>query len=213
MLNLRFLVSGPVAAATVFFGGPSRAQDLSQTPASVAPDYVTQSVIDAEALGGSVGVVAVNVAAGDANLQTNAAALAQNVNGGSTARVAATQLANLDSNLAPDVAIARIGGHAFAGSAGLISINQASGQANAQANGVAFALGIDGEAIAESVLAQTLPESVTPAEPGPPRKGLREAAIADTAFEGAQGVVQVNQSAGSGNTTANRFALQVDAKL
>jgi hypothetical protein len=40
-------------------------------------------------------------------------------------------------------------------------------------------------------------------------KSHQAVSINDTAFEGAHGLVQVNQSAGSGNSTANNFALQV----
>jgi hypothetical protein len=35
-------------------------------------------------------------------------------------------------------------------------------------------------------------------------------AIDNTAFDGARGLIQVNQSAGSGNATANSFALRVE---
>jgi hypothetical protein len=35
--------------------------------------------------------------------------------------------------------------------------------------------------------------------------------VADTAFRGARGIIQVNQSAGSGNATANSFAMRIMA--
>jgi len=88
----------------------------------------------------------------------------------------------------------------------LISVNQSSGVGNAQANGAAFAMGFE-EVVAESVLSATTSNAVPiDAENS---KRHQTVSIDDTAFHGAHGLVQVNQSAGSGNSTANNFALQV----
>jgi hypothetical protein len=95
------------------------------------------------------------------------------------------------------------------------SIRRPAARETPRANGVTITLSIEGKVIAESVLAETLPGAVPPASAGISSKGVRAVSIDDTAFEGARGIVQVNQSAGSGNTTANNFALSitVDAKL
>ena len=169
--------------------------------------YVTQSMIDDNVLKNANGRLAVNMAAGDSNTQANAAAVALGAQGGPTLGfVGGTQVTDPRQATLPDVAVASIGGNAFANSSGLISVNQASGVGNAQANGAAFALGFD-EVVAESVLSAATSNAV-PTGTGT-SKSHQTVSINDTAFDGAHGLVQVNQSAGSGNSTANNFALQV----
>lgn len=176
--------------------------DLPEMPA-----YVTQSIIDGNALSGVHGRFAVNMAAGDSNAQVNAAALALGIQGGNTTGlVATTQMMDQGQAGLPSVAAAFIGSHAFAYSAGMISVNQTSGIGNSQVNEAALALGFE-EVVAESVLSSAASGAV-PIGTGT-GKGHQAVSIHDTAFDGARGLVQVNQSAGSGNSTANNFALQV----
>jgi len=180
-------------------------------------DFVTQSVIGggmaATGRAGNTGVIAVNIASGEQNFQVNAAALALNDQGGSAARITSQQSMYSDLGTPSKVAMARIADGAFADTAGLVSINQASGEGNAQANGIIFALGVEGEVIADSVLAQTTPLTGASTGPGVSPDNFREASIAEGAFRNVNGVVQVNQSAGSGNATANNFVLHMDTKL
>lgn len=175
------------------------------------PSYVTQSVIGGNALANVQGRAAVNIVAGDSNLQANTAALAIGL---SEAQVSALAInvQRTDARQAtyPGHAFATIGDHAFSGATGMVSINQASGVGNAQSNTAAFGLGFEAEVVAESVLAATASRTA-PAVAGAGDGRLRGVSIADSAFEGARGLVQVNQSAGSGNTTANNFALRVQA--
>jgi len=180
---------------------------LAQDSLPDTPGYVTQSVIDGNALSHVRGRFAVNMTAGDSNVQANAAAVALDTQGGTAiGLVSGVQVTDPRQAGLPDIATASIGGNAFAHSAGLISVNQSSGVGNAQANGAAFAMGFE-EVIAESVLSATTSNAV-PAGAGT-GKSHQAVSIADTAFDGAHGLVQVNQSAGSGNSTANNFALQV----
>jgi hypothetical protein len=172
------------------------------------PAYVTQSVIGANALSNVRGRMAVNEAAGDSNLQSNAAALAAGV-GANAARGGVTQSTFANRSGAPGVASAAIGAGAFANASGLLSINQTSGLANAQSNTAALGLGAGVEVVADSTLATTI-SNAGPALAGTGNKTRQQSvSISDTAFEGARGLVQVNQSAGSGNATANNFALSV----
>jgi len=175
------------------------------------PSHVTQSVISGNALANVQGRAAVNIVAGDSNLQANTAALAI---GASEAQVSALAInvQRTDARQAnyPGHAFATIGDRAFSGATGMVSINQASGAGNAQSNTAAFGLGFEAEVVAESVLAATTSRTA-PAGAGAGDGRLRGVSIADTAFDGARGLVQVNQSAGSGNTTANNFALRVQA--
>jgi len=197
------LVSSMLIALSALYSGVVNAQD----PLPDTPGYVTQSVIDGNALSHVRGRFAVNMTAGDSNVQANAAAISLGTQGGTAiGLVGGIQVTDPRQAGLPDVATAAIGGNAFAHSAGLISVNQSSGVGNAQANGAAFAMGFE-EVIADSVLSAATSNAV-PAGAGT-GKSHQAVSIADTAFDGAHGLVQVNQSAGSGNSTANNFALQV----
>lgn len=180
----------------------------SQVAGPELPAYVTRSVIDGNALSNVRGRFAVNLAAGDSNAQTNAGAMAIGLDGGTAAAlVGVHQTTGWSRATAPDLSIAVIGGHAFANSSGAVSVNQTSGAGNTQANGMAVAVGFDVEAASESVLAATA-SGVGLA--GPARgANMKAVSISDSAFRGSRGLVQINQSAGSGNSTANNFAFQL----
>ena len=110
---------------------------------------------------------------------------------------------------APDSAVSLIQGNAFSNASGMISVNHVSGVANAQVNDIAIGFAIGGVAVTESELSLTVT-----GQPGvqPNQNQVqqhREAAISGSAFEGASGVVQINQLAGSGNATSNSFGLTV----
>lgn len=203
MKGSTILVSTLLVVPAVLHSGLVMAQD----PLSDLPGYVTQSVIDSNALSHVRGRFAVNMTAGDSNVQANAAAVALGAEGGSAiGLVGGIQVTDPRQGNLPDLATASIGSNVFANSSGLISVNQSSGVGNAQANGAAFAMGFE-EVVAESVLSAATSNAVpTGAGAG---KSHQAVSINDTAFDGAHGLVQVNQSAGSGNSTANNFALQV----
>lgn len=203
MKGSTILVSTLLVMPTVLHSGLVMAQD----PLPELPGYVTQSVIDSNVLSHVRGRFAVNMTAGDSNIQANAAAVALGAEGGSAiGLVGGIQVTDPRQGNLPDLATASIGGNVFANSSGLISVNQSSGVGNAQANGAAFAMGFE-EVVAESVLSAATSNAVpTGAGAG---KSHQAVSINDTAFDGAHGLVQVNQSAGSGNSTANNFALQV----
>lgn len=178
------------------------------------PGLVVESSITGHALSGAHGAIAVNLTAGDANTQANAAAVAFNSrSAGLTAvRVGLFQRANGDRATTPAVAVVRIAHHSFAYSKGLISVNQASGQSNAQANTIAIALATHGEVVTESVLSQVAAPS-SEATAGESKQGVRRITVDETAFRGARGIVQLSQLAGCGNSTANSFALRMKLGL
>ncbi|HQR59960.1 MAG TPA: hypothetical protein PLH03_01185 [Methylophilaceae bacterium] len=183
---------------------PAQSDDLSYG----LPGYINRSVIDANALSDVRGRFAVNMAAGDSNAQVNAGALAINPDGGlAAAQVMSHQAVGSIRATAPNLSFAIIGDHAFANSVGAISVNQTSGVGNTQANGMAFAVGFEVESVSESKLAATA--SGIGLEGSGSSTGVKTASISDTAFEGSRGLIQINQSAGSGNSTANNFAFQL----
>lgn len=171
---------------------------------------IATSTIGSNALASVQGRAAVNIVAGDSNAQANNAALAAGL--GMTSAQAYTgivQMMNLRHAEALGVAHAVIGDQAFTNATGLVSVNQASGVSNAQANTVAIGLGFEAAVVAESRLAMTTSGAAS-IDLDPARVRIRGVSISDTAFVGARGLVQVNQSAGSGNSTANVFALKAN---
>lgn len=204
MNNYRNLAAITLVAAVIT---PCVGFAQTADPAPQIPAYATQSVIGPYALSGVRGHAAVNEAAGDSNAQTSAAALVVG-SGLSSATVNAMQNTVGAAGNQPNAALASIGDHAFANAAGLVSINQTSGVANAQANSATLGVGSGVETVTDSVLAATT-SNAGPAGDGTTKTSRQTVSIADTAFDGARGLVQVNQSAGSGNATANTFALRV----
>lgn len=177
-------------------------------PLSVAAQGSAQTIIDGNAGSDAQGVLGVNMAAGDSNLQSNATSISiSGANGRASAQSNVVQAIAAGSFTVPDVARAKIDGNAFSNAAGAMGINQAAGAVNAQANSVAIAVGVNAKVTADAELAQSVsgvaPESVAA------NGQQRETTVADTAFRGARGIVQVNQSAGVANATGNSFALRV----
>ncbi|MBZ4037984.1 hypothetical protein [Novilysobacter selenitireducens] len=197
-LSILLLVSGPAWAS-------------DDTP-------LDQAVIEGAAVSGAQGRIAVNQAAGTGNAQANLGALATSDGGLGLVGVHAAQKPGATSPaLRERDAAAHIQHGAFSGSQGVLSVNQIAGSGNAQANlfmvgqgpqgvvaaGVHGISGIDDAALADVAGdANTTEGAVVPS-------WRREAVIADDAFRGSQGVVQVNQTAGVGNSSTNAIVLQL----
>ena len=177
-----------------------------------------QAVIEGAAVTGAQGRIAVNQAAGTGNAQANLGALATSDGGlGLVGVHAAQQPGATTPAMRERDAAARIQHGAFSGSQGVLSVNQVAGSGNAQANlfmvgqgpqgvvaaGVHGIAGIDDAALADVAGdANSTEGAVVPS-------WRREAVIADDAFRGSQGVVQVNQTAGVGNSSTNAIVLQL----
>lgn len=169
-----------------------------------------QAVIGDFVLEGSRGVIGINIAAGDSNAQLNARALAVSVGQGVSAssQIKVLQHVSLLGG-GPDSAVSLIEGNAFSNATGLISVNHVSGAGNAQLNDVAIGIAIGGVAVTESELNLTVTGQPVNSLPEQIATQHREASISGSAFNGASGVVQINQLAGSGNATSNSFGLSV----
>lgn len=188
--------------------GSSVAQ-VAADPAPQYQQYTTQAVIQDMTLEGSSGVIGVNISAGDSNAQLNARALAVSIGQGvASASIHAVQRVELLGD-APDSAVSLIQGNAFSNASGMISVNHASGVANAQVNDIAIGFAIGGVAVTESELSLTVTGQPVSQPNQAQIQQHREASISGSAFEGASGVVQINQLAGSGNATSNSFGLTV----
>lgn len=160
-----------------------------------------------EVLAGARGNMAINSSSGNGNAQNNAVAIA--VGGHASADLRSRQQAAGNAD-AGDAYRAAIGERAFHGASGIVAVNQSSGNGNAQANLVAIAAGRYAEVSIDHLgTVSATPPTAASAGEALERNRERRAMVADSAFSGATGVVQLNQLAGSGNNTVNAFAVSV----
>lgn len=180
------------------------------TPAqATGPLFSNDALIDPHSLANSTGAIGLNMASGDGNAQLNAGALAVTVGQGISSLVSAQQHVQLNEIAASTMQRSTIATGALANVAGLVSVNQVSGESNAQANGFAIGLGLEGQVLAEADLAAEVTGNLTYQSGGNGVDRSLEARIEKGAFNAAKGLVQINQLAGAGNKTANKFALEV----
>ncbi|GAC1309232.1 MAG: hypothetical protein NVSMB21_15500 [Vulcanimicrobiaceae bacterium] len=99
-----------------------------------------------------------------------------------------------------------IAGAAFSGASGAIRVNQAAGVANAQSNAIVLHLAPLSDGRLDSVTALQTISSDTASGASTARGRI---AVSADAFAGSRGVVQINQSAGNANVSANAFTLDV----
>ena len=173
--------------------------------------YLADSRMDGRAFAGASGALAINLAAGDFNQQATVRGIA--VGTRATASTRALQQRAGDHATAPTQASAVIAGEALAGASGIASINQASGNRNAMSNMVAMSLaqrGIretDDDSSLSSSFASAGQQHVS--EAGSANTVRRTAAVEATALQGFDGVLQLNQIAGSGNDIGNVLTMSV----
>jgi hypothetical protein len=172
-------------------------------------NYLDNNTIGGNALENTQGVSSVNTAAGNGNLQGNLHSFATGTQ--SQALIQAQQHAHSYSPGATLYASATITGHAYDNGQGIASINQVSGNSNTQLNGVAAQLADQG--IREATDG-TLSAAVSASAGGQPSSnphaqagGSRSVAVDPSAMEGFNGVMQLNQVAGSGNASDNLLLL------
>ncbi len=172
--------------------------------------YLVDSRIDGRALSGAEGRIAVNMAAGDLNKQANLHAMA--AGGAASAQASARQDTRGDRYDLPMHASATIGGNALVGASGMASINQASGSGNAEANLVTATLAQQGiRETDEAALASfgSIASAGGQDAGGPVPPGTRRVGVEASALRGFEGVLQLNQIAGSGNATDNQLSISV----
>ncbi|MFZ5655800.1 MAG: hypothetical protein ACOY37_01840 [Pseudomonadota bacterium] len=190
------LLAGLLWAAASGATEPGPAERLARDVSRIDEDFASN--VD--------GRTAVNIAAGAGNAQANVATLAAGA-GESTSRASQQLSALVDAR----DAVADIGGSALASGRGLTSINQAAGAANAQANLIAIGIGagIDLVQAVDVELAGVATGTAPDASAATEASATREARIGGAAFQGPQGVLQINQTAGTGNASANAIVLQI----
>ena len=154
---------------------------------------------------GHTGRLAINIAAGTLNQQASSALLAI----GEVARTqgAISQHAAAGSeNRATTIVL---GPEAFAGIAGMASINITAGTHNQSANLAMLAIGRTG-ALSDQLLAQTLAPTEPSGGTAQSTSGQNDViAIDETAFGRGSGLFQANLIGGERNSSANTFSLTV----
>ncbi|MFM0060798.1 hypothetical protein PQR64_34800 [Paraburkholderia phytofirmans] len=175
--------------------------------AQSVPTIGATSTIANGAAAGVTGAFAVNETAGLNNAQANQITVSNGgVAGNDNASVQSAAVAAKVTN-----ARASIEANAFSNSSGAVLVNQSAGAGNLQRNSTQLgtaALGVetvaDGELSATAAKNGGLGQSVG-------IHSVREATISDGAFKNISGIVQINQTAGAGNATANSFVLRPPA--
>lgn len=154
------------------------------------------------------GNLSVNQAAGLLQQQVNARALAVGVDGVSTNTIVQRQ-EKLPQHVVPLDTQASITGDSFRNGSGMVGVNQAAGMANQQINSASVALIAAPESLDDSVLAQSVTRPNDSVSTVPTPAGERRVDMSNEAFAGSRGVVQLNQSAGIGNRSANHLSIRV----
>ncbi|MFJ4067851.1 adhesin [Pseudomonas sp. NPDC089996] len=148
----------------------------------------------------------VNQAAGDLQQQANARALATGHEAAATTQIRQRQQAIVDPNMG---ASASIQGNAFSQGSGALGVNQSAGAATQQANALRISISTQPQSIDDSVLLQQNVALINSSDPSDTSPGYRQVTTGDQAFTGSRGVIQLNQSAGVGNQTANTLSVRV----
>ncbi len=176
--------------------------------ATEVPGLVNDTTITNEALSNIKGIIGVNQAAGDLNLQANVRAINATDHGLGLATI--SQTSSLRSATGATLSTTRIKESAFNNATGLLSINQASGAGNLEANSIVIAPELAPQTVSDDLLAQTAldVDAAGTQEKNRRSDGRRVVEVDETAFRGMRGVLQLNQAAGMHNVTRNRVIMQ-----
>lgn len=185
----------------------------SSMAAAETGNALSSAVIGHAALNQAHGVIAVNQAAGDDNQQANLRAFAGNTD---SASVNASVLLEQSATNVPVKADGVMEAHvaaAFQSMRGVLSINQVAGAGNRQGNLVSIGRGHGGEVLPDRVLSESVALSPSPAGVEASTTKVRQVSIDDNAFVGTRGIVQLNQTAGVGNQSANLLGVRIVPEL
>ncbi|OAJ57624.1 hypothetical protein A6V36_03850 [Paraburkholderia ginsengiterrae] len=175
--------------------------------AQAVPTLAATSTIANGAAAGVTGAFAVNETAGLDNAQANQITVS---NGGV---IGNDNASSQSATVAAKVTSARasIEANAFSNSSGAVLVNQSAGAGNLQRNSTQLgtaALGV--ETVSDGELSATAPKNGSQGQSFG-LHSVREANISSDAFKNVSGIVQINQTAGAGNATANSFVLRPPA--
>jgi hypothetical protein len=173
----------------------------AQTPSALVD---VQSVIGS---GVANGAAAINETSGLDNVQANQGVL---MNGLAPLNLTGS-VQSASANARTTAAKSDIGSHAFSNTSGLIEVNQSAGVANLQRNSAVIGSApVEGEIVADGVLSATTAKNGSTGRSGE-NHDPREVSIGTDALKNVSGIVQINQTAGSGNVSSNSFVLRPPA--
>lgn len=154
------------------------------------------------------GVIMINQAAGNTHQQANARSLS--IGEASSARIAVSQTQDYSPvGETRTNASANIKGNSFSNGAGVLGINQSAGSSNQHINAFRIEIGSLPVGLDDRGLAQSAASLSANSGAVVPQGGDRRVEIDDQAFSGSTGVVQLNQSAGVGNSTLNHLGIRI----
>jgi hypothetical protein len=193
--------------AALYLCMSSAALLVNHAHAQSVPALSATSTIANGAAAGTTGALAINETAGLDNAQANQitvsnGGVAGNANAGSQSATVAARVTG---------AKASIEANAFSNSSGAVLVNQSAGAGNLQRNSTQLgtaALGV--ETVSDGELSATAPKNGGQGQ-SIGVHSVREATISSDAFKNVSGIVQINQTAGAGNATANSFVLRPPA--
>ncbi|MDD1013835.1 adhesin [Pseudomonas rubra] len=175
------------------------------TPALAQPPVINNANIDTTGAQYQ-GNLTVNQAAGDQQQQANARAIAVGHGASATSQIRQRLRTQVDPNMD---AQSGIQGNSFSNGSGALGVNQSAGAANQQANALRISISSQPQSIDDSVLMQQNVALLNNSDPTDSTPGYRQVTTSDQAFTGSRGVIQLNQSAGVGNRTANTLSIRV----
>ncbi|HUZ48427.1 MAG TPA: hypothetical protein VMW12_01660 [Candidatus Dormibacteraeota bacterium] len=195
-MNMRPFNIVAVAVTLGFLSGVGTPALADPTPAS---DTAT---IANDAFQTVPGALHINQAAGNGNVQGNVTDITV---GDTHLPLRLTQQATISNGSGGSASIRDF---AFSNVSGLVQVNQSAGSGNEQGNLAIVRFAVPAQQLSDDTLAGAMPVQTTSAN------GTTPAAIANsvssdvTTFHG-KGIVQLNQTAGTGNASANGFLFQV----
>ncbi len=187
-----------VAAAVILglmggFGKPALADPVPPADTATIANDAFQTV---------PGALHINQAAGNGNVQGNVTDITV---GDTRMPLRLTQQATISNGSGGSASIRDF---AFSNVTGLVQVNQSAGSGNEQGNLAIVRFAVPAQQLSDDTLAGAMPVQTTSVN-GTTPAGLTNAVSSDaTAFHG-KGIVQLNQTAGTGNTSANGFLFQV----
>jgi hypothetical protein len=200
----RQLPVASLVAVAASIGTSAFAQDA--TPVAVA-ELMDVAIVSGDTPSQGEGRIAVNIASGNGNQQLGTLVVAN----GQMAAGASAVHQHQGGTSGDGATFAVIESGAFAGMRGAISVNVAAGSANQEANIAIIATGLEGRTASDLLLSQTRSSAQPVGGPIQPSAPNDVAKLAPDAFEGSQGLIQVNLIGGERNSSANTFALNVSA--
>lgn len=166
--------------------------------------------IEQNSLNNLSGIVGVNMAAGDNNIQANNTSIAIGDYAKTNIRSSAKNSNNnqtQDNNIQNNMASVRIEANTLQNASGLISINQVAGNNNIQINDIGIAFGKDAQVMSDlslSVRANNQDDLIAKED------NVNKSVYLDkNSLNGASGTIQVNQIAGNGNIAVNRVSMPI----